>query len=63
MTKIEADEILQYVAQELLSPMAFDNRPASEVWEEMTKEPFNELCKIIYKKIEKNSWQIDTPMV
>jgi hypothetical protein len=55
MTKIEADEILQYVAQELLSPMAFGNRPASEVWEEMTKEPFNELCKIIYKKIEKNS--------
>ena len=55
MTKTEADEILTYVAQNILSPMAFDNRPASEVWEEMIGNPFNGLCKIIYEKIENNA--------
>ena len=52
MTKIEADEILEYVAKHFLSPMAFDNRKASEVWEEMIGEPFNKLCKKVYEKIQ-----------
>ena len=52
MTKIEADEILQYVAQEILSPMAFDNRPASKVWEELIKSPFSKLCKIVNERVE-----------
>lgn len=55
MTKEQADEILGYVAQEILSPMAFDTRPAGEVWKELIGEPFNKLCKIIYEKIEKNT--------
>ncbi len=47
MTKEDANEILSYVAQEILSPMAFDERPASEVWAELTKAPFSKLCKIV----------------
>ena len=53
MTKAEADEILSYVAQNILSPMAFDHRPASEVWEEMIKTPFSSLCKFVNKKVDK----------
>lgn len=53
MTKEDANEILAYVAQEILSPMAFDDRPASEVWEELTKAPFSKLCKIVNEKVEK----------
>jgi hypothetical protein len=53
MTKNEAEEILGYVAQQILSPMAFDKRPAHEVWLEMTGDPFNQLCKIVYEKVEK----------
>lgn len=52
MTKTEADEILEYVAKHILSPMAFDNRKASEVWEEMIDEPFGKLCKKVYEKIQ-----------
>ena len=54
MTKADAHEILGYVAQKILSPMAFDNRPASEVWLELTAAPFNELCRIVNEKVEKN---------
>lgn len=53
MTKEDANEILSYVAQEILSPMAFDDRPASEVWAELTKAPFSKLCKIVNEKVEK----------
>ena len=52
MTRAEADEILEYVAQNILSPMAFDDRKASEVWEEMIGEPFNKLCKKVFEKIQ-----------
>ena len=52
MTRAEADEILEYVAQHILSPMAFDDRKASEVWKEMTGEPFNKLCKKVFEKIQ-----------
>ncbi len=51
MTKTDADEILCYVAQKILSPMAFDNRPAKEVWEELISNPFSELCKIVNAKV------------
>ena len=51
MTREDANEILGYVAQEILSPMAFDNRPASKVWEELTSTKFNTLCKIVNSKI------------
>lgn len=53
MTKNDATEILCYVAQEILSPMAMDKRPASEVWEELIKDPFNKLCRLVNAKVEK----------
>lgn len=52
MTKEDANEILAYVAQEILSPMAFDERPASEVWEELKRAPFIKLCKIVNEKVK-----------
>jgi hypothetical protein len=54
LTREQADEILAYVAQELISPLAFDDRPADEIWRELIGEPFNKLCamvnKLVYKK-------------
>lgn len=52
MTKEQSDAILGYVAQNIISPLAFDERPASKVWEELTKEPFNNLVKLV-KSFEK----------
>lgn len=53
MTRQEADDILGYVAQNLLSPMAFDGRPTSETWEIMIGTPFHNLCTYVYKMIDK----------
>ena len=53
MTKQEADSILEYVAQNFLSPMAFDGRPTSETWEIMIGTPFHNLCKYINKMVDK----------
>lgn len=55
MKKCEADEILAYVAQHIISPLSNDNRPAKEVWLEMIGDPFNNLCQMIYEKVEKTS--------
>ena len=52
MTKEQSDAILSYVAQNIISPLAFDERPASKVWEELTGAPFNKLVKLV-KSIEK----------
>ena len=52
ITQDKADEILSYVAQNLISPLAFDERPASEVWLEMSGEKFNKLCTFIYSMID-----------
>lgn len=32
MTREEADEVLTYVAQNIISPLAFDETPAKEIW-------------------------------
>lgn len=53
ITRDEADEILTYIAQNLISPIAFDERPASEVWLEMSGEKFNKFCTFIYGMIKK----------
>lgn len=53
MTKEQADKILSYVAQELISPLAFDERPAKEVWGELTGEKFNKLCGLVYEAVDK----------
>lgn len=49
----EADEILSYVAQNIISPLAFDERKASEVWLELSGNKFNELCNFVYEMVKK----------
>lgn len=53
ITREQADEILSYVAQELISPIAFDERPAKEIWLELSGEPFSKLCKMVYELVDK----------
>lgn len=52
MTKNEREEILCYIAQEVISPLAFDERPASEVWLELSGEKFNSLCEFVSQFVE-----------
>ena len=54
MTKNEAEQILIYVANNILSTMC-DDRPAHEVWKELIGIPFNNLCKMVHEKVEKTS--------
>ena len=53
LTREQADEILAYVAQEIISPIAFDKRPIDEIWLELTGEPFNKLCEMVYELVDK----------
>lgn len=53
MTKENAEEILAYVAQNIISPLFEDERPAKEVWLEMCGKTFNDLCVFVYQKVEK----------
>jgi hypothetical protein len=54
LTREQADKILAYVAQELISPFAFDDRPAYEIWLELTsRQPFNKLCEMVYALVDK----------
>lgn len=34
MTREEANEVLHIIASDIISPLAFDERPASKVWEQ-----------------------------
>ena len=52
MTKEEATEILCYIAQEIVSPLAFDERPAKEVWLELSGKKFNDLCAFVSKFVK-----------
>jgi len=54
MTRQEADEILSYVAQNIISPLAFDKTPAKEVWLRLSGDDFNKLCKFVRNMIEDN---------
>ena len=38
MTKNEREKILCYIAQETISPLAFNERPVKEVWLELIGE-------------------------
>ena len=49
----KADEILSYIAQNIITPLAFDTRPASQVWYEMIGEPFNNLCIFVKNTLDK----------
>ena len=35
MTKKEVDEVLHYVAKEIISPLCHDKRTGDEIWDEM----------------------------
>ena len=49
----KANEILSYVAQNILSPMAFDDRPAKEVWLEKIGEEFSNFCSFVKQTLDK----------
>ena len=53
LTREQADEILAYVAQEIISPLAFDDRSADEIWRGLIGQPFNELCAMVNKLVDK----------
>lgn len=54
MTRNEADEILIYIAQNIISPLAFDERKAKDVWLELSGEKFNQLCSFVYNLTKEN---------
>lgn len=56
MTKEEATEILCYVAQEIISPLVLNERPAKEVVEKegYTSTKFSKLCKFVNGMVKEN---------
>lgn len=52
MTKKEAEDILCYIAQNIISPLAFDETLAKEVWLRLTGQEFNKLCNFVYNMID-----------
>ena len=47
MTRQEADEILAYVAQNIISPLSRSNETAKETWLRLSGKEFNELCAFV----------------
>lgn len=54
ITRNEADEILSYIAQNIVSPLAFDDRKAKEVWLDLSGEKFNQLCEFVYNLVKES---------
>lgn len=54
ITRNEADEILSYIAQNIVSPLAFDERKAKEVWLDLSGEKFNRLCEFVYNLVKES---------
>lgn len=54
MTRNEADEILSYVAHNIISPLAFDERKTKDIWLELSGEKFNQLCSFVYNLTKEN---------
>lgn len=52
MTREQADKILGYVVESILSPLALDERPAKEAWLELTSEPFNTLVAMVNECVD-----------
>ena len=48
MTKADANAILTFVAEEILSPIAEVN---PELWERLTETPFNKLVELTMAKV------------
>ena len=55
MTQYEANEILSYVAQNIISPLAFDSTPAKEVWLRLSGKDFNKLCAFVQTFVKKEN--------
>lgn len=47
MTKQEIDEVATYVAQNIISPLAFDDTPAREVWPRLSGYDFNKFVEFL----------------
>lgn len=52
MTRLEATDILCYIAQNYLEPFAMDDSVSDELRHKMLGEQFNKLCKFINGKVE-----------
>lgn len=53
MTKAEADEILGYVANEMISPLCFSDKSAKDAYLDLSGKTFNDLCAFVYTMVEK----------
>ena len=55
MTKKEVDEVLHYVAKEIISPLHRDKRTGDEIWDEMIGIPFNKFVTFMYNMIQEET--------
>lgn len=55
MTKKEVDEVLHYVAKEIISPLCHDKRTGDEIWDEMIGAPFNKFVTFMHNMIQEES--------
>lgn len=55
MTKKEVDEVLHYVAKEIISPLCHDKRTGDEIWDEMIGTPFNKFVVFMHNMIQEES--------
>lgn len=63
MTRAQADEILHYVAESLISPLSHDERPAKEAWSELTSEPFSKLVAMVNKCVDETNIKDDLKVI
>lgn len=59
MTRQEMDTILSYSAQNFISPLCFDKRPAKEIWLEHSGEKFRALYQLMTKMQEESTTTFD----
>ena len=62
MTKKEVDEVLHYVAKEIISPLCHDKRTGDEIWDEMIGTPFNKLVAFMHSMIEEKKNEISNEL-
>lgn len=53
MTRLEAVEILEYVAEKLISPLCFSDKSAKDAYLDLSGKTFNDLCAFVYTMVEK----------
>lgn len=63
MTREQADEILHYVAESLLSPLSHDERPAKEAWLDLTSKPFSKLVAMVNKCVDETNIKDDLKVI